>query len=160
DNVIVPSDNPNGGNRPGNDNTRTIYVYDWPPRKELNPECALSGPGDYERRADKLDKEGPQMPVGYGINRFSIMGFSRATWPDVMDYVRDRPGKLLLVIAPDGRWPQTFVFNSPAGHQQARIPSLPVEMGDDLRVSQYLLQSLDESGGPSPLHVRGVAAGP
>ena len=98
------------------------------------------------------------MPPIYVWNavQFSIMGFSKGNWPIFIDYVLEHPGTLLVVVAPDGRPPHVFLTNSEAGHTSARF-QLPPNMGDDLRVSQYLIVPLGQGLG---LHVLGISAGP
>ena len=160
----VPSTQGDGQQRgtqtDGNSGNRgTVYVPVWtPPLPDLHPECAGNSPGDYERRAEALDKNGPQMPPIFVWNaaQFSIMGFSRGNWPIYIDYVLEHPGTLLVVIAPDGRSPHVFLTNSEAGRTNARF-QLPPNMGDDLRVSQYLIVPLGKNLG---LHVLGISAGP
>lgn len=148
-----------GNQTDGNSGRSTVYVPVWtPPLPDLHPECAGNAPGDYERRAEALDKNGPQMPPIYVWNasQFSIMGFSKGNWPIYIDYILEHPGTLLVVVAPDGRAPHVFFTNSEAGHTSARL-QLPATMGDDLRVSQYLIVPLAKGLG---LHVLGVSAGP
>ena len=148
-----------GGNSGGQGTVYVTPVPIWtPPMPDLHPECAGNAPGDYERRAEALDKNGPQMPPIYVWNavQFSITGFSKGNWPIYIDYVLEHPGTLLVVIAPDGRPPHVFLTNSDAGHTNARV-QLPASMGDDLRVSQYLIVPLGKGLG---LHVLGISAGP
>ena len=129
----------------------------WFPIPTPNPHPACNAPGDYERRAEMLDKNGPQMPAIYTWNasQFSIMGFSKGNWPVFIDYSLEHAGTLLVVVAPDGRQPHVFLTNSGDGRTNTRF-QLPASMGDDLRVSVYLIVPLDKNLG---LHVFGISAG-
>lgn len=121
-----------------------------------------STPGESERRAQALDKLGPQLPPLYTMSTFSVMGFSKGNWPVVIDYLLEQDSLVLVVIAPEGQKPQIFRLDGKKGHWQTRI-QLPPEIGNELRVSQYLVQTLDNSVGsvsPSHIHIHGIAAGP
>jgi hypothetical protein len=121
-----------------------------------------STPGESERRAQALDKLGPQLPPLYTMSTFSVMGFSKGNWPVVIDYLLEQDSLVLVVIAPEGQKPQIFRLDGKKGHWQTRI-QLPPEIGNDLRVSQYLVQTLDNGVGsvsPSHIHIHGIAAGP
>lgn len=143
-----------GGNPDGIGPPPTAF---WWPDPQLHPECSLNS-GDYERRMGKLDKDGPQMPPLYVWNgpSFSIMGFANGNWPIFIDYVLEQAGILLVVVAPDGEQPATFFFNSKDGHHNMRF-DLPAGMGNQLRVSEYLVQPVGTARG---LHVLGISAGP
>jgi hypothetical protein len=126
------------------------------------PSFPSSSSGESERRAQVLDKLGPQVPPLYTMSNFSVMGFSKGNWPIVIDYVLDQDSLVLVVIAPEGQKPQLFRLDGKKGHWQTRL-QLPPEMGSDLRVSQYVIQTLDSIAGaaaPSRVHIRGIAAGP
>jgi hypothetical protein len=121
-----------------------------------------SSPGESERRAQALDKLGPQVPPLYTMSTFSIMGFSKGNWPVVVDYLLEQDSLVLVVIAPEGQKPQIFRLDGKKGHWQTRI-QLPPEIGNELRVSQYLIQTLDNNVGSvsaSHIHIHGIAAGP
>ncbi|HUI82966.1 MAG TPA: hypothetical protein VL240_02015 [Candidatus Binatia bacterium] len=127
--------------------------------------CPFGGsnvPGESERRAQLLDKQGPQVPPLYSMSTFSVMGFSKGNWPVVVDYTLEQDSLVLVVIAPEGQKPQMFRLDGKKGHWQTRL-QLPQEIGNQLRVSQYLVQTLDNNVGavsPSHMHINGIAAGP
>ncbi len=121
-----------------------------------------STPGESERRAQALDKLGPQLPPLYTMSTFSVMGFSKGNWPVVIDYLLEQDSLVLVIIAPEGQKPQIFRLDGKKGHWQTRI-QLPPEIGNELRVSQYLIETMDNSVGsvsPSHIHIHGIAAGP
>jgi len=140
--------------------SRTV-IFVPPP---MDPGClgSMSRPeGDYEKRADMLDKHGPQLPPIFSMSTFSIMGFSKGNWPVVIDYVLEQDSLLLVVIAPEGQKPQIFRLDGKKGHWQTKI-QLPPEIGDQLRVSEYLVQTLDNNIGqvsPAHMHIHGIAVG-
>ena len=146
---------------PRNEPTQVIVV----PSQPMFPSCGFSGPstpGESERRAQTLDKHGPQMPPIFSMSAFSIMGFSKGNWPVVVDYLLEQDSLLLVGVSPEGQKPQIFRLDGKKGHWQTRI-QLPAEIGDQLRVSEYLIQTLDNSVGqvsPSHVHIHGIAAGP
>jgi hypothetical protein len=126
------------------------------------PSFQSSTPGESERRAQVLDKLGPQIPPLYTMSTFSVMGFSKGNWPIVVDYLLEQDSLVLIVIAPEGQKPQIFRLDGKKGHWQTRL-QLPPAMGNDLRVSQYLVQALDNTVGavsPTHIHIHGIAAGP
>jgi hypothetical protein len=159
---VASGTSPRGDGQRQSGGQGTVYVTPvpvwFPPTPDIHPECTGGSPGDYERRMEALDKNGPQTPPIYVWNaaQFSIMGFSKGNWPIFIDYFLEHPGTLLVVVAPDGRSPHVFLTNSAAGHTNARF-QLPANMGDDLRVSQYLIVPLGKGLG---LHVLGISAGP
>lgn len=134
-----------------------------PPQMDMGcTSFSSNAPGESERRAQALDKLGPQLPPLYTMSTFSIMGFSKGNWPVVIDYLLEQDSLVLVVIAPEGQKPQIFRLDGKKGHWQTRI-QLPAEIGNELRVSQYLVQTLDNSVGsvsPSHIHIHGIAAGP
>jgi hypothetical protein len=121
-----------------------------------------STPGESEARAAILDKQGPQLGALFSMSAFAVMGFSRGNWPIVVDYLLEEDSLLLVVISPEGQRPLVYRLDGKKGHWQTRI-QLPSSVGNQLRVSEYLVQTLDNSVGlvsPSHVHIHGIAAGP
>jgi hypothetical protein len=140
----------------------TVVVLPPPMIDNTCPSFQSSTPGEAERRAQVLDKLGPQVPPLYTMSTFSVMGFSKGNWPIVVDYLLEQDSLVLIVIAPEGQKPQIFRLDGKKGHWQTRL-QLPPAMGNELRVSQYLVQTLDNNVGavsPSHIHIHGIAAGP
>ncbi len=140
----------------------TVIVVPPPPMDMGCSSFSSSSPGESERRAQELDKLGPQLPPLYTMSTFSVMGFSKGNWPVVIDYLLEQDSLVLVVIAPEGQKPQIFRLDGKKGHWQTRI-QLPPEIGNELRVSQYLVQTLDNSVGSvsaAHIHIHGIAAGP
>ncbi len=131
----------------------------------LHPGCLFGSKGTggaSEGRAATLDKFGPQLPPIFSMSSFAVMGFSRGNWPIVVDYLLEEDSLLLVVIAPEGLKPMIYRLDGKKGHWQTRI-QLPASGGDQLRVSQYLVQTLGNNMGqisPSHVHIHGIAAGP
>ena len=143
---------------PTQEPTQVIVV----PPSPVFPGCNSAAPGESERRAEMLDKQGPQMPQLFSLSSFGVMGFSKGNWPIVVDYLLEEDSLLLVVISPEGQKPLTYRLDGRKGHWQTRI-QLPPSVGDQLRVSQYLVQTLGNNVGqvsPSHVHIHGIAAGP
>lgn len=118
--------------------------------------------GASEARAQELDKHGPQLPPLFSMSSFAVMGFSRGGWPVAIDYLLEQDSLLLVIIAPEGEKPFIFRLDGKKGHWLTKL-QIPSSTGDQLRVSQYLVQSLDDSVGqvsPSHVHIHGIAVGP
>jgi hypothetical protein len=118
--------------------------------------------GSSEARAELLDRHGPQLPAVFGLSSLAIMGFSRGSWPVAIDYALEQDSLVLLVISPEGQTPIIYRLEGKKGHWVSKI-QLPPSVGEELRVSQYLVQTLDDSVGqvsPSHIHIHGIAAGP
>jgi hypothetical protein len=140
---------------------RGTVIFVPPPMDSGCPFGSSRPEGDYEKRAEMLDKHGPQLPPIFSMSVFSIMGFAKGNWPVVIDYLLEQDSLLLVVVAPDGQKPQIFRLDGKKGHWQTKI-QLPPEIGDQPRVSQYLVQTLDNNLGqvsPSHVHIHGIAAG-
>jgi hypothetical protein len=147
------------GNTGGGEPTRIITV----PRFPGFSDCPLGTPqGSSETRSDLLDKQGPQLTPLFSMSSFAVMGFSRGNWPVAIDYVLEQDSLLLVVISPEGETPLIYRLDGKKGHWVTKI-HIPPAIGDHLRVSQYLVQTLDRSVGrvsPSHVHIHGIAAGP
>jgi len=145
---------------PGEPSRTVIFIP--PPMDSGCPFGSMSRPeGASEARAEMLDKRGPQLPPIFSMSTFSIMGFSKGNWPVVIDYLLEQDSLLLVVVAPEGQKPQIFRLDGKKGHWQTKI-QLPTEIGDEPRVSEYLVQTLDNNMGqvsPSHVHIHGIAAG-
>ena len=118
--------------------------------------------GSSEARAQLLDKHGPQLPAVFGLSSLAIMGFSRGSWPVAIDYALEQDSLLLVVISPEGQTPLIYRLEGKKGHWVSKL-QIPPSVGEELRVSQYLVQTLDDSVGqvkPSHIHIHGIAAGP
>jgi hypothetical protein len=122
-----------------------------------------SGPaGASEARAANLDKHGPQLPPLYSMSTFSVMGFTRGGWPVVIDYLLEKDSLLMVIVAPEGSTPLIYRLEGKKGHWQSRL-QIPAGVGDQPRVAQYVIQTLDNNVGqvgPSHVHIHGIAAGP
>lgn len=118
--------------------------------------------GSSEARAELLDRHGPQLPAVFGLSSLAIMGFSRGSWPVAIDYALEQDSLLLVVISPEGETPLIYRLEGKKGHWVSKL-QIPPSVGEQLRVSQYLVQTLDDSVGrvmPSHIHIHGIAAGP
>ncbi len=149
------------GNTGGNEPSRTIIAPQFP-----MSDCHLgfggTPKGSSEARSDLLDKQGPQLPPLFSMSSFAVMGFSRGNWPVAIDYVLEQDSLLLVVIAPEGEKPLIYRLEGKKGHWVTKL-QIPPSVGDQLQVSQYLVQTLDDSAGlisPSHVHIHGIAAGP
>jgi len=90
------------------------------------------------------------------------MGFARGEWPVAIDYELEQDSLLLVVISPEGQKPLIYRLEGKKGHWLTKI-QIPSSVGNEVRVSQYLVQTLDDSVGqvaPSHVHIHGMAAGP
>jgi hypothetical protein len=147
------------GKTGGGEPTQIITVPQFP----VFSDCRSSTPkGSSEARSDLLDKQGPQLTPLFSMSSFAVMGFSRGNWPVAIDYVLEQDSLLLVVISPEGEKPLIYRLEGKKGHWVTKI-QIPPAVGDQLRVSQYLVQTLDESVGqvlPSHVHIHGIAAGP
>jgi hypothetical protein len=147
------------GNTGGGEPTRIIEVPQFP----VFSDCPLGTPkGSSEARSDLLDKRGPQLAPLFSMSSLAVMGFSRGNWPVAIDYVLEQDSLLLVVISPEGEKPLIYRLEGRKGHWVTKI-QIPPTVGDQLRVSQYLVQTLDDSVGqtsPSHVHIHGIAAGP
>lgn len=148
------------GNSGGAEPTRVIAVPQFP----VFSDCPLGTPkGSSEARSDLLDKQGPQLTPLFSMSSLAVMGFSRGNWPVAIDYVLEQDSLLLVVISPEGEKPLIYRLEGRKGHWVTKI-QIPPTVGDQLRVSQYLVQTLDDSVGqqvpPSHVHIHGIAAGP
>jgi hypothetical protein len=124
-----------------------------------NGQCFTSGAS--EARAQLLDKSGPQLPFVFSMSAFSVMGFAKGNWPVVIDFLLEQDSLVLVIVAPEGMEPVIYRLDGKKGHWQTRL-IIPVEVGNDSRVAQYVIRSLDDKVGqvtPSHLHVHGIAAG-
>lgn len=122
-----------------------------------------SGPpkGSSEARSDLLDRRGPQLAPLFSMSSFGVMGFCRGNWPVAIDYVLEQDSLLLVVISPEGQKPLIYRLEGKKGHWVTKI-QIPPSVGDQPKVSQYLVQALDDSVGQvesSHLHIHGIAAG-
>lgn len=118
--------------------------------------------GAAEARAALLDKRGPLLAPIFNMSGFSIMGFSKGNWPVVIDYALEQDSLLIVVIAPEGFEPILYRIDGKKGHWQIRF-QIPAALGDRPVVAQYLIRSLEATGGQSGLahmHFHGIAAGP
>lgn len=160
--IQAPPQRQSTGNQGSGEATQTIIFTQPPPVFSACPWSGGGTPGESEHRAQVLDKEGPQLPQLYSMSTFSVMGFSKGNWPVVIDYLLEQDSLLLFIVAPEGQKPQIFRLDGKKGHWQTKV-QLPGEIGSQLRVSQYLVQTLDNSVGsvsPSHVHIHGIAAGP
>lgn len=146
----------------GGEPTRIIAIPQFP----VFSSCSF-GPqgmplGSSEARAELLDRHGPQLPPVFGLSSLAVMGFSRGSWPVAIDYVLEQDSLLLVVISPEGETPLIYRLEGKKGHWVTKL-QIPASTGTELRVSQYLVQTLDDSVGrimPSHIHIHGIAAGP
>jgi hypothetical protein len=160
----VPSgDGQSTGNTGGGEPTRVITV---PVFSGGFSDCPMgfggTPKGESETRSDLLDKKGPQLPPLFSMSSFTVMGFSRGNWPVAIDYMLEQDSLLLVIIAPEGEKPLIYRLDGKKGHWVTKI-QIPAMVGDQLRVSQYLVQTLDDSVGqvsPTHVHIHGIAAGP
>ncbi len=156
----TPSPTHSGQTGPANEPTQTFGI-EFP----VSSGCLFGSKGTggaSEARAAMLDKQGPQLPPLFSMSSFGVMGFAKGNWPIVVDYLLEVDKLLLVVIAPEGQKPLIYRLDGKKGHWQTRI-QLPAAVGDQLRVSQYLVQTLDNGVGqvsPSHVHIHGIAAGP
>jgi len=142
--------------------TRVIVMPQFP----VFSNCAFGSQdmavGSLEARAQLLDRHGPQLPTVFGLSSLAIMGFSRGSWPVAIDYALEQDSLLLMVISPEGETPLIYRLEGKKGHWVSKL-QIPPSVGEELRVSQYLVQTLDDSVGqvkPSHIHIHGIAAGP
>lgn len=141
-----------------------VIIYQ--PSMGPSPFCdgGYGGPssgGAAEKRAELLDKKGPQLPGVFNMSNFSIMGFVKGNWPVVLDYYLEQDALLIVVIAPEGMEPVIYHLNGKKGHWQSRI-NIPVEIGERPVVAHYAVRALDENVGQvstTHLHIHGIAAG-
>jgi hypothetical protein len=150
------------GNTGGGEPTRIITA----PQFSVFSDCSLgfggTPRGSSEARSDLLDKQGPQLPPLFSMSSFAVMGFARGNWPVAIDYMLETDSLVLVVIAPEGEKPLIYRLEGKKGHWVTKI-QIPSSVGDQLRVSQYLMQTLDDSVGQvsaSHMHIHGIAAGP
>jgi hypothetical protein len=150
------------GDTGGGEPTRIISVPQFPVFSGCGLGFGGTPKGSSEARSDLLDKQGPQLPPLFSMSSFAVMGFSRGNWPVAIDYVLEQDSLLLVIIAPEGEKPLIYRLDGKKGHWLTRIQITP-SVGDQLRVSQYLVQTLDDSVGQvslSHVHIHGIAAGP
>lgn len=145
----------------GGEPTRIIMAPQFPGFSDCPGGIVRAPEGASETRSDLLDKQGPQLPMVFSMSSFAVMGFSRGGWPVAIDYVLEQDSLLLVVIAPEGEMPLIYRLDGKKGHWVTKL-QIPAAVGDQLRVSQYLVQTLDNSVGqvsPSHVHIHGIAAG-
>lgn len=136
------------------------------PQVSVFSDCARSFAGTpegaSEARSDLLDKKGPQLGLLYSLSSLSVMGFSRGGWPVAIEYELEQDSLLLVIISPEGQRPLIYRLEGKKGHWLTKL-QIPPAIGNDLRVSQYLVQTLNDGVGqltPSHVHIYGIAAGP
>lgn len=136
-----------------------ILIPEDPWGPSLPGQCAA---GASESRAEQLDKNGPYLAPLYSMSTFAIMGYAKGNWPVVVDYVVEQDSLVLLVVSAEGRPPQVYHLPGEKKHYQIKV-TLPDWIGDQLRVAQYLVETLDPNvgaTGPAHIHIHGIAAGP
>jgi len=136
-----------------------ILIPEDPWGPALPGACAA---GASESRAEQLDKNGPYVAPVYSMSSFAIMGYAKGNWPVVVDYLVEQDSLVLLVVSAEGKPPQVYHLPGEKKHYQIKV-TLPEWIGDQLRVAQYLLETLDPNvgaAGPAHIHVHGIAAGP
>lgn len=141
----------------GGEPIRIIAVPQFP----MFSDCPL-GQEPSDVRSNLLDKQGPQFPLLYSFSSLAVMGFSRGDWPVAIDYVLEQDSLLLVVISPEGEIPLVYRLEGKKGHWMTKI-QIPPSVGKQLRVSQYLVQTLEDGVGlvsSSHVHIHGIAAGP
>jgi hypothetical protein len=146
----------------GGEPTRVIVMPQFPVFSNCSFGSQQTPIGSSEARAELLDRHGPQVPAVFGLSSLAIMGFSRGGWPVAIDYALEQDSLVLVVISPEGETPLIFRLEGKKGHWVSKL-QIPASVGDELRVSQYLVQTLDDSVGqvkPSHIHIHGIAAGP
>jgi len=146
----------------GAEPTRVIVMPQFPAFSNCSFGSQEMPMGSSESRAELLDRYGPQLPAVFGLSSLSVMGFSRGSWPVAIDYALEQDSLLLVVISPEGQTPLIYRLEGKKGHWVSKL-QIPPSVGAELRVSQYLVQTLDDSVGrvmPSHIHIHGIAAGP
>lgn len=158
--VRVPSRD--GQTTGGGEPTRIIAIPQFPVFSNCSYGPQGTPMGSSEARAELLDRHGPQLPPVFGLSSLAVMGFSRGSWPVAIDYVLEQDSLMLVVISPEGETPLIYRLEGKKGHWVSKL-QIPASAGAELRVSQYLVQTLDDSVGrvmPSHIHIHGIAAGP
>src|SRR5215469_8099970 len=153
------SDHRTTGSSEGGEPTRIVAVPQFPAFRD----CPSGTSKDSsESRSDLLDKRGPQFTPLFSMSSLAVMGFSRGGWPVAIDYVLEQDSILLVVISPEGEKPLIYRLEGKKGHWLTKI-QITSAVGEQLRVTQYLVQALEDSVGevgPSHVHIHGIAAGP
>jgi hypothetical protein len=160
--TLPSSDQQSTGTPGAGEPTRTIIAPGFSGLSACGLSFGRAPKGESEARSELLDKQGPQLPSLFSMSSFSVMGFSRGNWPVAIDYVLEQDSLLLVIIAPEGEKPLIYRLDGKKGHWLSKI-QIPAAVGDQLRVSQYLVQTLDDSLGqvsPAHVHMHGIAAGP
>lgn len=142
--------------------TRVIAIPQFPVFSNCSFGSQGTPMGSSEARAELLDRHGPQLPPVFGLSSLAVMAFSRGSWPVAIDYVLEQDSLLLVIISPEGETPLIYRLEGKKGHWVSKL-QIPASTGGELRVSQYLVQTLDDSVGrvgPSHIHIHGIAAGP
>jgi hypothetical protein len=146
----------------GGEPTRFIVMPQFSTLSGCAPGLRGTPQGSSEARSDLLDKKGPQLPALYSLSSFAVMGLCRGNWPIAIDYVLEQDSLLLVVISPEGETPLIYRLEGKKGHWVSKI-NIPASVGEQLHVSQYLVETLDDRVGqtsPSHVHIHGIAAGP
>ena len=146
----------------GGEPTQIIVIPQGTSFSDCGPGFASPSKGESEARSDLLDKQGPQLPRLISMSSFAVMGFSRGGWPVAIDYFLEQESLLLVVIAREGETPLIYRLDGKKGHWVTKL-QIPPGVGDQLKVSQYLVHTLDDRVGqisPSHVHIHGIAAGP
>src|SRR5215469_7957259 len=149
----------NGCTGPRSTLPSVIFVPEEPWFPPTPGTCAA---GASEARAEQLDKNGPYLAPLYSMSTFAIMGYAKGNWPVVVDYQVEQNSLVLLVVSAEGKPPQVYHLPGEKKHYQIKV-TLPDWIGDQPRVAQYLVETLDPkvgATGPAHIHIHGIAAGP
>lgn len=120
------------------------------------------GPADTEL-AERLFKDGPELPSEFSMSDFTLRGFVKADWPMVIDYEVKQTGFVWLIIGAKDIDPYRYRINGARlGRQQAFI-TLPKRFGDQPLPASIAIRATEDIQGEKILpsfRIYTLGAGP
>ena len=129
--------------------------------KALSAEKTEQRDDDEATRA--LLRDGPQLAPQFNGSAFGVRGLVRGGWPVVVDYVQQRPGRVLLRIAMPGAETVTYRLDKFGLGRHVLRFDLPPFLGDRLKPAVIALTAADLDTGRETIDgfsVLGLGIGP
>src|SRR5690606_19588332 len=118
---------------------------------------------DDDEATRALLRDGPQLAPQFNGSAFGVRGLVRGGWPVVVDYVQQRPGRVLLRIAIPGAETVTYRLDKFGLGRHVLRFDLPAFLGDRLTPAVIALTAADLDTGRETIDgfsVLGLGIGP
>ena len=123
--------------------------------------------GDKLPGSHELEADGPQIAETYPVGSFSVRGFTRDSWPIVIDFLPRKNTRTALDVIIDDHKISTLIIDSNglAGRHLEKLIMPANGWAKKPKAATYLVRSfyIDRSGNlgaPAPLEVYGIGGGP